>query len=75
MATNRIVRNVDEETARSIREMEPGELEALIGPGVSPEHRAILLAALTQRSSRSFSEVLASMPNVGEDSDFERSRG
>jgi hypothetical protein len=55
--------------------MEPGELEALIGPGVSPEHRAILLAALTQRSSRSFSEVLASMPNAGEDSDFERSRG
>jgi antitoxin FitA len=70
MSTNPIVRNVDEETAQSIQ-----DLEALIGRGVSPEHRAILLAALTQTSGRSFNRLLSSMPNVGEDSDFERSRG
>jgi plasmid stability protein len=50
-------------------------LEALIGPGVSAEHRAILLKALTQTSSRAFVELLCSMPNVGEDSDFARSKG
>jgi hypothetical protein len=69
------VRNVEEETAQSIRDSEAQELDALIGRSVSPEHRAILLAALARKSSRSFSELLASMPNVGEDSDFERSRG
>ena len=69
MATHPIVRNTEEEAVRS-----PQELEALIGPGVSAEHRAILLKALTQTSSRAFVELLCSMPNVGEDSDFERHR-
>jgi len=70
VATNRIVRNLDEEAAPTLT-----ELESLIGPGVSPEHRAILLAALTQTSGRAFNELLASMPNVGEDSDFAPNRG
>lgn len=50
-------------------------LDALIGPNVLPQHRAFLEAALTQTSSREFNELLASMPNVGEDSDFARSKG
>jgi plasmid stability protein len=36
------------------------------------EHREILAAALAGPRRRSFSEVLASMPNVGQDSGFER---
>lgn len=46
-----------------------------IGPNVSPEHRAILEAALARVFSRSFNEALSSMPNVGLDSDFDRDRG
>ena len=45
-----------------------------IGPGVSPAARAVLEAALSQVSSREFNRALASMPNVGLDSDFERNR-
>jgi plasmid stability protein len=36
------------------------------------EHREILAAALAGSRRRSFAEVLASMPNVGQDTDFER---
>ena len=47
-----------------------------IGPNVSPEHRAILEAALAQPVRKgSFNELLASMPDVGLDSDFERRHG
>ncbi|MGD0548298.1 MAG: hypothetical protein ABR991_10795 [Terracidiphilus sp.] len=69
MATHPIVRNAEEDI------QSPEELEALIGPGVLPEHRAILLHALTTTSNRGFIELLLSMPNVGEDSDFAPNRG
>jgi plasmid stability protein len=46
-----------------------------IGPNVSPEHRAILEAALDQPTEHPLFATLASMPNVGKDSDFERNRG
>jgi antitoxin FitA len=36
------------------------------------EHREILATALAGPRRRSFAEVLASIPNVGHDSDFER---
>lgn len=36
------------------------------------EHRALLEEALLQPRARSFADVLASMPGVGEDADFER---
>ena len=36
------------------------------------EHRAILEAALLLTPKKSFAEVLSSMPDVGEDEDFER---
>lgn len=45
-----------------------------IGPNVSQEHREILERALREVPSRLFNEVLVSMPNVGEDSDFEPNR-
>jgi hypothetical protein len=50
---------------------EPGR----IGPGVSPEHRAILETALAEPVEHSLFSTLASMPNVGSNSDFERNRG
>lgn len=67
MATNPLDQN-----ERNLAGSTPGEMNAQIGPGVSPEARAILEAALSKRPKRSLFEVLASMPNVGEDSDFER---
>jgi plasmid stability protein len=70
MPTNLIVRNVDEEIVQSLK-----ELAVHNGRSAEAEHRAILKAALQQPKKRSFYEVLASMPNVGEDSDFAPNRG
>ena len=70
MATDLISHNPAKEAEPSLQ-----ELEALIGPGVSPEHRAILLNGLIQTRGRNLFEALASMPNVGEDSDFAPNRG
>ncbi len=42
------------------------------GRSAEAEHRAILVAALARPRRRSFAEVLAAMPNVGTDADFER---
>jgi plasmid stability protein len=66
MATNLIVRNVDAEVVKCLKEQ-----AAKNGRSAEAEHRAILEAALRRPRKRSFSEVLASMPNVGCDSDFE----
>jgi plasmid stability protein len=70
MATNLIVRGVEPEILQSLREE-----AARNGRSVAAEHRAILRAALAKPRKRSFNEVLASIPNVGLDSDFERNRG
>jgi hypothetical protein len=70
MATDVITPNLPKDAEPSLE-----ELEALIGPNVSPKHRAILLKALTTTSSRAFNELLCSMPDVGEDSDFAPYRG
>lgn len=70
MATNLIVRDVDQEVLKSLKEQ-----AARNGRSVAAEHRAILRAALARPRKRPFSEVLASIPNVGLDSDFERNRG
>lgn len=66
MATNLIVRNVDPEIVKSLKEQ-----AAKHGRSAEAEHRAILEAALKRPRKRSFYEVLASMPNVGLDSDFD----
>ena len=58
------------------------ELQALVkalkeragahGRSAEAEHREILAEALARPRKRSFAEVLASIPDVGTDADFER---
>lgn len=61
-----------------VRKLEPEIVEALKrrasknGRSAEAEHRAILQDALLRPRRRNFADVLASMPNVGEDADFER---
>ncbi|AOI88364.1 DNA-binding protein [Burkholderia pseudomultivorans] len=62
-----LVRNVDKAVIQSLREQ-----AAAHGRSAEAEHRAILADALHRPKRRSLAEVLASMPNVGEDADFER---
>lgn len=65
MATNLVVRNVDEEIALALK-----QLAASHGRSAEAEHREILKNVLTKPSRRSFAEVIMSMPNVGSDADF-----
>ena len=61
------IRNVPDEVHRAIRVR-----AAMHGRSAEAEHRAILATALTQPRRRSFAEVLASIPEVGTDADFDR---
>ena len=67
MATNLVVRNVDENIVLALKQQ-----AAVYGRSAEAEHREILKAALQGPKKRSFIEVLMSMPDVGEDADFER---
>jgi antitoxin FitA len=69
MATNPIRNDEGQKDLESLR----GRI-ARIGPKVSPEHRAILGSGLAKVSNTTFNELLASMPDVGLDSDFEPRR-
>ena len=69
MATNPMDREDDRQSASYV-----SEKLARISPNVSARERTVLEKALTEVSSRSFNEALASMPNVGHDSDFEPRR-
>ena len=62
-----LVRGVDEELVRALKERAGAH-----GRSAEAEHREILAAALARPRKRSFAEVLASMPDVGTDADFER---
>ena len=62
-----LVRNVDEALVRALKERAGAH-----GRSAEAEHREILAAALARPRRRSFAEILASMPDVGEDADFER---
>lgn len=64
---NLLVRGVDEAVVRALK-ARAGQH----GQSAEAEHRAILVAALARPRKRTFAEVLASMPNVGVDADFER---
>lgn len=64
---NLLVRGVDEASVRALKER-AGEH----GQSAEAEHRATLAAALARPRKHKFAEVLASMPNVGVDADFER---
>jgi plasmid stability protein len=67
LLANLLVRGVDESVVKALK-ARAGEH----GRSAEAEHREILAAALVQPHRRSFAEVLASMPEVGLDSDFER---
>ncbi|NMG07886.1 DNA-binding protein [Brasilonema sp. UFV-L1] len=63
-----IVRNLDEEVVRRLKLR-----AAQNGRSTEAEHRAILEAVLLERSSQeSLKQLLQSMPDVGEDTDFDR---
>lgn len=66
MATNLIVRNVDEDVALALKQR-----AAAHGRSAEAEHREILRTVLQRPKRRSVAEVLSSMPNVGEDADFD----
>ncbi len=61
-----------------VRDLDPAIVLALKkraakhGRSAEAEHREILKQALLGPKKKTFAEVLAAMPNVGEDSDFER---
>ena len=67
MATNLVVRNVDEDVALALK-----QVAASHGRSAEAEHREILKSALMRPKRRSFADVFSSMPNVGEDADFAR---
>jgi antitoxin FitA len=62
-----LVRGIDEDLVRALKERAGAH-----GRSAEAEHREILAAALARPRRRSFAEVLASMPEVGADADFER---
>ncbi len=65
MATNLIVRNVEEDITLALK-----QLAASHGRSAEAEHREILKAALQRPKRRTVIDVLMSMPNVGNDDDF-----
>jgi plasmid stability protein len=70
MATNLIVRNVDEDVALALKQR-----AAANGRSAEAEHREILKTVLKRPVRRSVADVLASMPDVGEDADFDVRKG
>jgi antitoxin FitA len=62
-----LVRGVDEAVVKALKERAGAH-----GRSAEAEHREILAAALTRPRRRSFAEVLAAIPAVGTDADFER---
>jgi len=64
---NLIVRNVDERIVRALKSRAGKH-----GRSAEAEHRELLASVLLKSKKKSFAEVLAAMPNVGEDSDFAR---
>ena len=67
MVANLVVRNVEETIALALKQR-----AASYGRSAEAEHREILKQALSGPKRRSLTEILMSMPNVGEDADFDR---
>ncbi len=65
MATNLVVRNVDESIALALKQQAVSH-----GRSAEAEHREILRSVLQRPKRRSVAEILSSMPSVGEDTDF-----
>lgn len=64
---NLLVRGVDDALVQALRER-----AARHGRSAEAEHREILATSLRRPRKRNFAELLAAMPNVGEDGDFAR---
>jgi plasmid stability protein len=64
---NLVVRNLDQRLVDALKQR-----AAMAGRSAEAEHRRILEEVLFAPRKRSLAEVLASMPDVGQDSDFER---
>ena len=64
-----IVRGVDETVIKALKSR-----AARNGRSAEAEHRALLADALLQPRRRPLAEVLAAMPDVGDDADFARTR-
>lgn len=64
---NLLVRNVDDDISRALKERASAH-----GVSAEAEHRRILEEALMRPKRRSFLQVLADMPDVGDDEDFAR---
>ena len=64
-----LVRGLDEELVRRLKKR-----AAENGVSAEEEHRRILRNALMPYEEMSFKEMLMAMPDVGDDSIFERSR-
>jgi antitoxin FitA len=62
-----MVRNLPDELVRALKQR-----AAKHDRSAEQEHREILKAALRGTKRKRLSEVLANMPNVGEDADFAR---
>jgi plasmid stability protein len=62
-----LVRGIDDELVRALTER-----AGIHGRSAEAEHRAILASALQRPRRKSFAQVLAAMPDVGFDADFER---
>ena len=70
MVTNLVVRNVEEDVALALKQR-----AAANGRSAEAEHREILKAALKRPRRRTVADVLANMPDVGEDADFDARKG
>ncbi len=62
-----LVRGVDDELVKALKRRAFAH-----GRSAEAEHREILASVLMRPHRRSFAEVLAAMPDVGRNSDFER---
>ena len=64
---NLLVRGIDDQLVKALKARAGAN-----GRSAEAEHRAILAAALSLPRKRSFAEMVADMPPVGTDADFER---
>ena len=62
-----VVRDINDNIVQALQERAERS-----GCSVEAEHRLILTQALSRPEKKTFSEILADMPDVGRDSDFER---
>jgi plasmid stability protein len=64
---NLIVRNIDESIVKALKQRASQH-----GISAEAEHRRILEQVLLQPPKKSLAEILAQIPPVGDDSDFDR---